>query len=225
MSWQHDSWRSNCCCGQNSDIINLKLFKLILGRQEYGKKTKQGWLLWFPITMTFSKHWRLTIYSACGPTSTQNIIHLLCCYFVNFVVVRCGLKGNLQAEEECVCRNVSILAVTLRAQILSAQPGESHPGTAESHTFGHTRTHTHACARTHTHITAIHYRSPIIQPCLPPFPPISHGFLYCGAVPDFIGTGPEWRRRITSVHIVYQTLLKQKLPHIKPKHWKCKCSW
>lgn len=100
-----------------------------------------------------------------------------------------------------MCRSVSVLAAALRAQTsgtMSAQQGESQPGSAESHTFGD------------THTAAIHYPQSYYSTLQTPFSPISHASLYCGAAPDFMGTGPEWRLRITAAHIVNQTAATHK---------------
>lgn len=120
----------------------------------------------------------------------------------------CGPKGKYQAEEgwsvqECVHGGD---LQNQPSSTISAQQGESRPGSAESRT--HTDTQTH---------TLIHQPELNIQPRLLLSLPGSHAFLHCAAAPDFMATGTEWRGRITSLHIVNQTLCKQQLLHIKLK--------
>lgn len=77
----------------------------------------------------------------------------------------------------------------------------------------HLDTHTHTTPHSSHQLPHSYYST-----LSPPFSRISHAFLYCGAVPDFMGTGPEWRQRITSTHYRVKVSTLPSCPPIQT-HW------
>lgn len=176
------------------------------------KKKTQGWQLlvsnYRDLFQTLTSHYIFCFWINLHP-KFNSVTVLLFCYFCCRLTWPKGQESSWGGME-CVHSGSHPQSSDIQHNVSTAG-WKSTWLCGESLTGTYTRTHTHTQPSI-AHVLLFKLTSPLS--------PISHAFLYCGSVPDFMGTGPEWRMRIMSVHIVNQRLHKQQLPHIKLKHWK-----
>lgn len=111
----------------------------------------------------------------------HNLFTGLFCVFAG-LPVRVAQRANLKLRRDAVCRSVSA-AVTLRIGLLAQYRHSRECREADSARSAESETHTHA--NTHSRLN--------IQPRRLPVLPVLTLFFHCGAAPDFMATGPEWR--------------------------------